>query len=531
MDRSLDMMVALVGVLKSGGAYLPLDPAYPRDRIAYMLEDAKATIVLTQADLRDDVPEPEQGPAPRIVALDADWDSIAKTAQPSPALPADATPADRAYVIYTSGSTGKPKGVEIPHRAVVNFLTSMAREPGLGPADRLLAVTTLSFDIAGLELFLPLTVGATVLLASRDTATDANALLEMLVASRATVMQATPATYRMLLESGWEPGVRPLRLLCGGEALPPGLAAQLLERVSELWNMYGPTETTIWSTCTRVLDADAISIGHPIANTQVYVLDAALAPVPIGVTGDLYIAGDGVARGYLDRPELTRERFVPDPFAPGRTMYRTGDQARFSADGNLHFLGRGDGQVKLRGFRIELGEIETVLAQHEELRQVVVVVRTDATGDARIVAYVVYQAGASPTPSELRKHLRKTLPDHMIPHFFVEVAAVPLTQNGKVDRRALPDPFTADRRAVAETVAAVPTTDAEKIVAEIWRELLKVNAVGLHDNFFDLGGHSLLSMQVIHRIAARTGHRLNPRSMVYGNLQQVSAECERREGA
>jgi amino acid adenylation domain-containing protein len=530
MDRSLDMVVALLAVLKSGAAYLPLDPSYPRDRLAYMLEDAKASIILTQADLRDGLPVPEVGAAPKLLAVDADWDEIGRPAHGSVALRSlspEGSPDDRAYVIYTSGSTGKPKGVEVPHRAVVNFLTSMAREPGLSSGDRLLAVTTLSFDIAGLELFLPLIVGATVVLASRDVATDGGLLLDALLGARITAMQATPATYRMLVEAGWAPSVRPLRLLCGGEALPPSLAEALLERATELWNMYGPTETTIWSTCTRIRDAEAISIGRPIANTQVYVLDPTLEPVPIGVTGELYIAGDGVARGYLGRPELTDERFIADPFSPNRRMYRTGDQARFDADGALHFVGRRDSQVKVRGFRIELGEIEAALSLHPELRQVVVTVRSDATGDARIVAYVVVQPNASPTPTELRKHLRRTLPDHMIPHLFVELAAVPLTHNGKVDRRVLPDPFMAERRVVVEASNTAPTTDTEKVIAEIWRERLKVDTVTIHDNFFDLGGHSLLSMQVIHRVAARTGHRLNPRSMVFNNLQQIAAECER----
>lgn len=525
MNRSLDMMVGIFGVLKAGGAYLPLDPAYPHDRVAYMLEDARASVVLTQSELRDDLPEVSlpSGEPPSIVSIDDEWEHIAKA---SGDLPEHVSPEQRAYVIYTSGSTGKPKGVEVPHRSVVNFLTSMARVPGLGPEDRLLAITTLSFDIAGLELFLPLTVGATVVLASRESATDGKTLLDTLLGSDITVLQATPATYRMLLDAGWEPGVRPLRLLCGGEALPPSLVTPLLERASELWNMYGPTETTIWSTAARITDESAISIGRPIANTQVYVLDASLQPVPIGVVGDLYIGGDGVALGYLERPELTRERFLENPFVPGHLIYKTGDKARFDANRDLHFLGRGDTQVKLRGFRIELGEIEAALAEHEDVRQAVVAVRTDATGDARLVAYMVYRTSASPTPSELRKHLRKTLPDHMIPHFFLEQTAIPLTQNGKVDRRALPDPFSLDRRAVQESTSTAPNTETEKIVAEIWRDLLKVPNVGIHDNFFDLGGHSLLSMQVIHRIAARTGHRLNPRSMVYGNLQQVSAECE-----
>ncbi len=525
LDRSPDMLVALLGVLKAGGAYLPLDPAYPRDRIGYMLSDAGARVVVTQRSTVEALPDTDA----TLVVLDGAWtDGTDATATVAP--DSGVTGLDLAYVIYTSGSTGKPKGVPIPHRAFANFLRSMQREPGLTAADRLLAVTTLSFDIAGLELFLPLTVGGTVIIAGRDTVTDGAALLARLHSSRATVLQATPATFRMLLEAGWEPAAdqspRP-KILCGGEALPKPLVAPLIERASALWNMYGPTETTIWSTCCAITDADNISIGRPIANTQLYILDQHHEPVPVGVVGDLYIGGLGLARGYWQRPELTADRFVPNPFVlddPGARMYRTGDLARHRADGTVDFLGRGDTQVKLRGFRIELGEIEAALAHHERVRQAVVVVRADGAGDQRLVAYVVHQdSSLAPTASELRKFLRVSLPDHMIPHLFVELGKVPLTNNGKVDRQALPDPFQQERRTVAEQSA--PRTSMEQTVAEIWREVLKVD-VGRHDNFFDLGGHSLMSMQVIHRIIARTGHRINPRSMVFQNLEQIAAECE-----
>ncbi len=538
LDRSLDMMVGLLGILKAGGAYLPLDPAFPQDRVAYMVSDAQAPVILTQERLVASLPVHN---ALQIV-LDVEWERIASggvTSGDPPAL--GAGPENLAYMIYTSGSTGKPKGVQIPHRAVVNFLESMRREPGFTAEDKLLAVTTLSFDIAGLELYLPLIVGGTVILASRDLATDGPQLLTKIKAAGVTVMQATPATWRMLLEAGWQ-GPTALTILCGGEAWPANLATELLARSARLWNMYGPTETTIWSTCFQVTDDATLLIGGPIANTQTYVLDSKLEPMPIGVTGELYIGGDGVARGYFNRPELTEEKFIPDPFRkkPGARLYRTGDLARYLPSGLLQFLRRSDNQVKVRGFRIELGEIEAVLAQHPAIRQAVVVVREDSSGDKRIVAYIVYRPeqtplttgaqGAStpdtlraPTPSELRKFLRGLLPEYMVPHLFVDLEMMPLTQNGKIDRRALPDPFQ-ESSAPAEEYAA-PRTPMEVFVADLWRELLTIERVGLRDNFFDLGGHSLLSMQVAHRIEQKIGRRLNPRSMVFQNLEQIAAEC------
>jgi acyl-CoA synthetase (AMP-forming)/AMP-acid ligase II len=347
------------------------------------------------------------------------------------------------------------------------------------------------------------------------------------------VLQATPATFRLLVASGWEVGdatSSTLKVLCGGEAMPPDLARALLERTSAVWNMYGPTETTVWSTCARVTDADDIVIGRPIANTQVYVLGPGLQPVPPGAVGELMIGGAGVARGYHGRPELTAERFVTNPFLGGdaddrdRRMYRTGDLARFRPDGTLECLGRADAQVKVRGFRIELGEIEATLSRHPGVGGVAVAVKDDAAGDRRIVAYVVHAPGEAPTASELRKFARRELPDHMIPHLFVDLPALPLTANGKIDRKLLPDPLRETARPPAEPPA--PQTPAQNAIAEIWREALKVPRVGLTDNFFDVGGHSLLSMQVIHRIHARLGKRLSPRSLAFQTLEQLAAECD-----
>ncbi len=367
MDRSIEMVVAILAILKAGAAYVPLDPTYPSDRLGFMLNDSGARVLLTQEHLAARIPA---GSAVFLRVDGADAPEI--TAASAAPLARSGTADTVAYVIYTSGSTGRPKGVEVLHRGVVNFLCSMQREPGLAPSDVLLSVTTLSFDIAGLELFLPLMVGARVVIAPRHIAIDGIALSRALESSGITVMQATPATWRMLVDAGWL-GNKALKILCGGEALPRPLADALLGRVAEVWNLYGPTETTIWSTLHRVgPHTGPVPIGRPISNTRVYVLDRLGHPVPIGVVGELYIAGEGVARGYLNRPELTAERFLPDPFTgdAGARMYRTGDLVRYSEDGSLEFLGRTDHQVKVRGYRIELGEIEAALGRFPGIRGV-----------------------------------------------------------------------------------------------------------------------------------------------------------------
>src|SRR5579864_5785415 len=436
VERSLDMIVGLLGILKAGSAYVPLDPAYPADRIAFMLEDAEAPLLITQSQLVEHLPRGNS----RRVLIDSDWYEIALQSEASTALTVD--PSNRAYVIYTSGSTGKPKGVQITHRAVVNFLTTMAQQPGLHADDRLLAVTTLCFDIAGLEIYLPLTQGASVEIVSREIASDGNELLAKLASSSATVMQATPATWRMLLEAGWT-GDRRLKILIGGEAVSQKLAQQLLERSGSVWNVYGPTETTIWSTISKLeVGLTAVTIGRPIGNTEIFILDTLLQPVPIGVAGELHIGGDGLARGYLKRPELTAEKFIAHPLNPDpkARLYKTGDLVRYLPNGNIEFLGRIDHQVKIRGFRIELGEIETVLRAHPAINDTVVVAREDTPGDKRVVAYFVPIQGASPTTSELRSFMREKLPEYMLPSVFVTLASMPLTPNGKVDRLALPVP-------------------------------------------------------------------------------------------
>jgi amino acid adenylation domain-containing protein len=484
-------------VWKAGGAYVPLDPSYPRDRIAFMMEDAGLAALVTEESLLAEIPA---ATCP-VLLIDRDAEAIAAE---SDAVPQRLSgPQNLAYVIYTSGSTGKPKGVLIEHRSVVNFLTSMQRVPGLADSDSLLSVTTLSFDIAGLELYLPLITGARVVLVSRAVAADGIALARAIVDSRATVMQATPATWRMLLDTGWTNPSR-VRILCGGEALPRGLANGLLASGAEVWNLYGPTETTIWSTVQRVGPAgDPVPIGRPIANTQLYVLDAHRQPVPVNVPGELYIGGAGLARGYHNRPELTAERFIAHPFATDAQarLYRTGDQVRYTPDGTLEYLGRLDTQVKVRGFRIELGEIESVLATHAAVQHAVVIAREDVPGDVRLVAYLVGADGARVSSGDLRRWLGGLLPHYMVPAAFVFVDSLPLTPNGKIDRRALPAPSGSGQQASPSFVS--PRAGIESAVAEIWRSVLRVERVGVDDNFFDLGGHSLLVVQMQSRLRDR----------------------------
>lgn len=514
VERSLEMVIGLLGILKAGGAYIPLDPAYPADRLAFMLEDAQISVLLTQAALLARLADyPAQA-----ICLDTDWQTIAPYPTCNPENPIDAD--QLAYVIYTSGSTGKPKGVQIQHGSVINFLGSMSQQPGISPADVLLAVTTLSFDIAVLELFLPLSVGAHVVIASREVACDGIQLAALLSTSGATLMQATPASWRMLLKAGWLGNLQ-LKILCGGEALPRELAHQLLQRSASVWNLYGPTETTVWSTIYQVEPGTgSIPIGQPIANTQLYLLDSKLQPVAPGEMGELHIGGAGLARGYLNRSELTDERFIPNPFAEqdkwsisqGETilcpsdarLYKTGDLARLLPDGNLEYLGRIDHQVKVRGFRIELGEIEATLWQHPAIHEVVVVAREDIPGDQRLVAYVALQAEQNESlalqqtlSATLRRFLQQSLPDYMLPAHFVFLAALPLTPNGKIDRRALPTPHYT--RSTTDRFVA-PRTPVEQQLSVIWTEVLGIAPISVDDQFLDLGGHSLLATQIISRI-------------------------------
>ncbi|MFO0762765.1 MAG: amino acid adenylation domain-containing protein [Byssovorax sp.] len=501
VERSLDMVVSMLAVLKAGGAYVPLDPTYPRDRLGFMVSDAELKLILTQERLASVVPA---GGA-ELIRLDADRPKISVESE-SP-IAGGAAPEDLAYVIYTSGSTGRPKGVEIPHRALVAFLCAMKAQPGMDADDRLLAVTSLSFDIAGLEIFLPLTVGAQVEVASWGLSLDGRALVERVKTSKITMLQATPSTYRLLLGAGFNGAG--IKALIGGEAVPRELAAELSRSCRSLWNMYGPTETTIWSTVHRIQPGEeTVLIGRPIANTQVYVLDARLSLAPIGVAGELYIGGDGLAHGYLHRPSLTSERFVPSPFGPTpeARLYRTGDRARLRPDGALEFLGRADQQVKIRGYRIELDEVTAALEQHPAVRQAVVVARDDGSGDKRLVAYLVASAEGAPAPEELRAFLRQKLPEMMVPAAFVRMDALPLTPNGKIDRRALPAPESGDIHGTQGLV--LPRDETESMLAAIWCDVLGLQTVGVLDSFFDLGGHSLLAVKMLDELKTATGKSL-----------------------
>ena len=504
VERSPEMMIGLLGILKAGCAYVPLDAEYPPERLSYMLEDAQASMLLTGRPLaglfrRETI---------RVVELETLWPAIAGEVDENPGRLATAD--NLAYVIYTSGSTGRPKGVEISHSSVVNLLSSMRRLPGLGPEDTLLAVTTISFDIAALELFLPLTVGARLMIASREEARDGERLSQILSDSQITMMQATPATWRLLIEAGWR-GIERLKILCGGEALPQKLAAALQERGASLWNMYGPTETTIWSTTDRVegRSGGSIAIGKPIANTQIYLLDAHLRPVTVGMVGELYIGGDGLARGYHNRPEITAAKFIPHPFSgePGMRLYRTGDLARYRQDGKIELLGRVDHQVKVRGYRIELGEIEAALCGHALVREAAVMVRERQAGDQRLVAYVVSNQEHPLASSELSAFLGRRLPEYMAPSGFVFLDSLPRYPNGKVNRGALPEQN--DTRPQPQTPEALPQTRLELSIAGIWKEILRVGSVGLHENFFDLGGHSLLLAQVHRKLTEVTGKQFS----------------------
>jgi amino acid adenylation domain-containing protein len=515
--RSPLLLVALLGIQKAGGAYLPLDPDYPAERLEFMLADSGARVLATAGDAAAAVHVPHT-----VAVLDLAA-AAASNGAPAGPPPCGAAPADTAYVIYTSGSTGRPKGVAVPHAALLNFLWSMRARPGLAAADTLAAVTTISFDIAGLELYLPLLVGARIELVPAAAAADGAALARVLAASGATVMQATPATWRMLLDAGWA-GAPGLRALCGGEALPRDLADALLTRVSELWNLYGPTETTIWSTLGRIMPGAApIFIGRPIANTEVHVLDPAGAPVPIGVAGEIVIGGAGVADGYLGRPALTAERFVPDALSgrPGARLYRTGDLGRWNADGTIQHLGRLDHQVKIRGFRIELGEIEAVLRAHPAVHHAVLAARAAQDGDQRLVAYIVYRDGEALTASDTRRHLRGRLPEFMIPSIVMALESLPLTPNGKLDRAALPDPFRTEAAAARGHVPPAP--GLEQTMAAIWCALLSIEQVSANDNFFELGGHSLLSLRVARLVERRTRRRMDPRTLFFHTLREVVA--------
>ena len=520
MERSVKMIVALLGILKAGGAYVPLDPAYPEERLAFMVRDSGLQVLITDEASCSTLKEKVE----KLVCIDRDWPSISHQSQENPA--AKVEPENLAYVIYTSGSTGRPKGVQICHRSLVNLLTSMRTRPALTEDDSLLAVTTISFDIAALELYLPLIVGARCVIASRESSADGRRLSEMLVDYKITAMQATPSTWKLLLECGW-PGKSNLKILCGGEALSRELAEQLFSRAGSVWNVYGPTETTVWSSVYQITSsACPISIGRPIGNTQMYVLDVNMQPMPVGVLGELYIGGDGLARGYRNRPELTAEKFVPNPFdcEPGARLYKTGDMARYGPDGNIDCLWRLDHQVKIRGFRIELGEIESVLRENRVVRDACVIVREDP-GNPRLVAYVVQKKEELSPLKNLRNFLKERLPSYMVP-ILVELESLPLTANGKLDRRALPAPDQVDLS--DDQPSEEFREPLEKLLAGIWMNVLKVDRLTVYDNFFDLGGHSLLATQVVAALEKELGLRIKANELAFQTFGQLAASCKER---
>jgi amino acid adenylation domain-containing protein len=508
MEHDLDMVVGMVAALKAGGAYVPLDPAYPADRLAYMLADSAPAVVLTHGTaaprVRAALGERHEVP---VIDLTTDAHLWADAPEANDAR-GSVTPEHLAYVIYTSGSTGRPKGVMVEHRALYNVLRAMRDEWNLRPADHVLALTTPAFDISTLELFLPLIHGARITLVERAVAGDPLRLASLIDEVRPTLMCATPATWRMLVDSGWH-GAPWLKAQCGGEALPVELATQIRKRVGVLMNVYGPTEAAILAS-THPIDADTAalalyeSIGRPLPNTRLYVLNAHGDPVPVGVDGELYIGGVQVVRGYVNLPALTAERFVPDPFAqrPGARMYKTGDIVRYRPDGEIEFVGRSDFQVKLRGYRIELGEIEAQLAAHPDVGEAVVLAREDAPGEKRLVAYYTSRAREAVLPETLRAHLAAALPDYMVPAAYVALDAMPIAGSGKLDRKALAAP---GETAFAAQAYEAPVGPAECALAEIWAEVLGRERVGRRDDFFELGGHSLLAVRLVSRVRESLG--------------------------
>ncbi|WP_233842623.1 non-ribosomal peptide synthetase [Dyella sp. 2HG41-7] len=510
LSRSADMVAAVLAVHKSGAGYVPLDPQFPADRLAFMADDAALAALIVD----DAVPAAFDFPASRVLSLKGDAAAI-DSASPARFARDDAaaTPESVAYVIFTSGSTGRPKGVRVPHRTTSNFLTSMRRVPGIAEDDRLVAVTTLSFDIAFMEVMLPLSAGAEIVIADRDDVRDGAALRKLVEQSDATMMQATPSGWRILIEAGWN-GRERFRAVSGGEPLAVDLAEALMQRCSEVWNGYGPTETTVYSTYWRVANPrSGIFIGRPIANTQIHILDEQRAPCPLGVPGEIYIGGAGVTLGYLNRPELDTERFLPDPFSArsDARMYRTGDRGRWLANGMIEHLGRLDFQVKVRGYRIELGEIECVLVDVPDVDRAVVMAREDRPGDVRLVAYVVMHEGAGFDETKLRDQLKQRLPDYMVPQHIIQLSAIPLLPNGKTDRKELPAPQI--HSVAADTARIAPRNDDERRVAAAMEGILSLPDLDVRDDFFALGGHSLLAAQLTARLNREFGITLSFRTL------------------
>ena len=545
LERSLEMIIGLLGVLKAGGAYVPLDPAYPKERLASMLEDTQTPVLLTQqrwmAELIEDKgTKLEDGDSRsaipnsrfQVVCLDSEWETIAQESEENAV--SGATARNTAYVIYTSGSTGQPKGVMIEHRGLSNTLTWLTDVLDLSANDRCLLKTPITFDAAGREIFPILMAGGSLVIAEAEGHRDCRYIAEIIRNERISIFHCVPSLLRLLMEEPALDGAVALRaVMCGGEALPPQVVMRFQHRCgAKLYNVYGPTEAIIDSTywlCEGVVADSIIPIGRPIPNARIYILDEALRPLPHGVPGELHTGGVSLTRRCLNRPELTAEKFVPNPFSeePGARLYKSGDLARYLPDGNIEFLGRVDHQVKIRGFRIELGEIEAALDQHPAVREAVVLAPQDAPGERRLVAYVVAEREPFPTTSDLRSFLKQKLPEHMVPALFVLLDTLPLMPNGKVDRRALPAP---DRtRPELEKAFVAPRDDLELQLAQIWEEVLAVRPVGVRDNFFELGGHSLLAVRLFAVIEQRLGRKLPLTTIFQGSTVEHLASVLRRK--
>ena len=528
MERSLEMVIGMLAVLKAGGAYLPLDPGYPAERLRFMLDDSSTTIVLTQERLRAQLPMTSAV----VLSVDAEWPTLSRHSDED--VVADVSLENLAYVIYTSGSTGRPKGAMLGHAAIANHMNWMCREFPLCPGDTVLQKTPISFDASVWEFYAPLLAGARLVLARPGGHQDVAYLLDAIARYGVTTLQVVPSLLRMLLDQADIDRSSSLRrMFCGGEALTAELRDRFFACVdAELHNLYGPTETCIESVtwgCDRDRSRWTVPIGRPIDNTLVYLLDDSRCPTPIGVPGELHIAGLGLGRGYVNRPDLTAERFTPQPFPghSGARVYRTGDLARYQPDGIIEFLGRRDHQAKVRGFRIELGEIESVMRQHPGVGDAVVLVREDTPGDQRLVGYLEAREGLAPSSQELRRTCRTRLPDYMVPSSFVQLEALPLTANGKVDRRALPAPQTS----VGDETYVAPRNYREIRLAAMFADVLGLDRVGLHDNFFEIGGHSLLATKVVSRIRAAFGTELPLRRVFESPTVSELARCLGEEEA
>jgi amino acid adenylation domain-containing protein len=519
-SRKLDLIVGMLATLRAGAAYLPLDPNFPVDRLNYMVDDAKTKLILTESSLVDLL---RATPVP-FLCLDKDkssWSALDPALDQGP-LPA---PTDLAYIIYTSGSTGKPKGVEIQHGAVACFLQSFRAAVDMPEEPRTLAITTISFDISVLEIFGTLAWGGCLTLVEQDKVMDGPALIKALADHRINLLQATPATWRLLLESRWF-GQKDLTALCGGEALPRDLARELIPRTRVLWNVYGPTEATVWATVSRIADAEApITIGRVLPQYEAYILDDQKRPLPPGTIGSLYLGGPALARAYRNRPDLTQEKFVAHPFQANARVYDTGDLCRYRADGQIEYISRKDNQIKLRGYRIELGEIENSMTSLPEIKQAVVIVREDQPGDQRLVAYAVLQNGKTLTLPQLLQALRQTLPNYMLPNHLVLLPQFPLTGSGKIDKKALPIPQEdKEQPASVKAHAEAGLHPSEERIAAIWREMIGIKKVRRSDNFFDLGGHSLLALKVLHRCQQELGASFKVRDLLLMNLAQLASQ-------